>query len=77
MSRRRRLGGLARRYGHASMTQVRSAVSDVKKLAEENPTVSAVIIGAGVGALAGEMGVATGAIMGAMAGVAAEKITSK
>lgn len=73
----RRLGGLARRYGHASMAQVHSAAADIRKLARDNAVVTAAVLGAATGAVAGEMGAGTGALLGLVSGVAVEEVTKK
>ncbi len=75
--RRRKLGALARRYGHASMKQFEEATASIRRIARENPLPVAAIIGGGVGAIAAGMGAGTAAILGAGAGIAFEEISKK
>lgn len=74
MKRRR---GLAKRFGHFGMKQVEDATASIRKLAKDNPDVTAVGIGAGVGAMAAGLGVGTAALLGGAAGYGVEKLTGK
>ena len=71
MSRKMRL---RRRFGHSAMASVEGAASDLVKTAKGNPIVTAAVVGATGGLVAGAAGVLPGAVIGAAAGVAVERI---
>lgn len=74
---RRRGRALARRYGHMSMKIVEDAAASVRRLAKDNPMVSAGLGGAAVAATAAGMGVGTATLLGAAAAVGAEQLLVK
>lgn len=76
MSHHKKKGALARRYGH-SMAQVHSAIADVRKLAADNPIVTAGLVGAGAGAVIAGMSATSAAVVGAVAAVGIEEATKR
>jgi len=78
MSKRRKRGrALARRYGHFGMQDIHSATANLRKIAQDNPAVTAAALGASASALASGMGSGTAALLGAVAGIAVEQATRK
>jgi hypothetical protein len=77
MTMRRKLGKLARRYGHSAMKSVEETTASIRKMAHDNPTVTAAAAGAGLGALAAGMGIGTAALLGGAVAVGAEKLMTK
>jgi outer membrane lipoprotein SlyB len=71
---KRRKHSLAKRYGHMSMKAVEDVTSSIRKIAKDNPEVTAIAAGGAVGALAAGMGPGTGALLGAAAAWGAEKL---
>lgn len=71
----KKLGKLARRYGHMSMKSVEDATGSIRKIAKDNPEVTALIAGGTVGGVAAGLGVGTAILLGAAAGYGAEKLT--
>lgn len=57
------------------MKQVEDTVGSIRKMAKDNPEVTAVLAGGAVGGVAAGMGVGTAVLLGAAAGYGAEKLT--
>jgi hypothetical protein len=75
MKRHRKGHSLMRRYGHMSMKAVEEGVGSIRKMAKDNPEVTALLAGGAVGGVAAGMGVGTAMLLGAAAGYGAEKLT--
>jgi hypothetical protein len=63
------------RKGHFSMKSVEDFTASVKRIAKDNPLVTAAGLGAGAAGLAASMGTGTAALMGAGSAIAAVKLT--
>lgn len=77
MSKRRKGHSLRRRYGHFGLSDVTAGAGKLRKLASENPEVTAAAVGAAGGAIAAGMTAGTAAMIGAIAGVAVEQATKR
>ncbi len=78
MSKRRKRGrALRRRYGHFGMADVERSTATLRKMAHDNPAVTAAALGAASGAIAAGMGAGTAALLGAAAGVAVEQTVKR
>jgi hypothetical protein len=70
---------LARRYGHFSVTMadVNKASGNVRALAEDHPFIAGAAVGAAAGAIAAGTPPSAAAVVGAIAGIAAQEVTGK
>ena len=73
----RRGRALRRRYGHFGMADIHKGTADLRKLASDNPLVTAAAVGAAGGALTAGMTTGSAALIGAMAGIAVEEAVKK
>lgn len=75
MAKRQKKKGhaLRRRYGHFGMADVENGVAHIRRLATDNPTVTAAVFGATSAALASGMPTGAAAVLGATAAIAVEK----
>jgi|HubBroStandDraft_1064217.scaffolds.fasta_scaffold400210_3 hypothetical protein len=69
-----RRGKLARRYGHTFRSKAVNAIDFVREFTRKHTLVVSGAIGAGAGALIPGAGIITSVALGAVAGVAVEKL---
>jgi outer membrane lipoprotein SlyB len=74
-SKRKR--ALARRYGHFNMGDVNKASGAVKRFTHDHPLVAGAAMGAAATAVTAGSSPATAALVGAIAGVAAQEATKR
>jgi hypothetical protein len=73
MSKRKRGLALRRRYGHFGLKDIQEGTAGIRKLAADNPLVTAAAIGATIGAVSAGMTPASAAAVGSVAGVAVQQ----
>lgn len=71
----RKLHGHMRRLGHSLGKSMEDSVGSLRRIAKDNPELTAVATGAGVAGVAAGLGVPTAMLLGGAAGLGAQKLT--